>query len=63
MKIKNALFESGQYIETMNKIHQSRQLSVMDAYRINRLIKQVNELQAEYTTLKTGLLEKEKCIG
>ena len=58
MKIRNALFESGQYITTMNKIHQSRQLSVMDAYRINRLIKQVNELQTEYVTLKSGLLEK-----
>ena len=56
MKINNALFESGQYIETMSKIHQSRQLTVMDAYRINRLIKQVTELQTEYATLKSGLL-------
>ncbi len=58
MKIRNSLFESSQYNNTMTKIHQSHQLSVMDAYRINRLIKQINELQQEYTGLKQGLLEK-----
>ena len=57
MKIRNSLFESPQYLDTMNKIHGSRQLSVMDAYRINRLIKQLSELQGEYQELKKGLLE------
>ena len=39
MKIKNAIFENKQYFETIGKIHTSDQLSVMDAYRINRLVR------------------------
>ena len=30
----------------------------MDAYRVNRLIKKINELNSEYNDLKKGLLEK-----
>ena len=52
MKIKNVLFENKQYFETIGKIHQSDQLSVMDAYRINRLVKKLNELNTEYDELK-----------
>ena len=52
MKIKNAIFESKQYFETIGKIHKSDQLSVMDAYRINRLVKKLNELNTEYDELK-----------
>ena len=52
MKIKNAIFESKQYFETIGKIHKSDQLSVMDAYRINRLVKKLNELNEEYSELK-----------
>ena len=52
MKITNTLFESKQYFETIGKIHKSDQLSVMDAYRINRLVKKLNELNEEYTELK-----------
>ena len=63
MKIRNSLFESPQYVDTMNKIHGSRQLSVMDAYRINRLIKQLSELQGEYQELKKGLLETHGELG
>ena len=58
MKIRNSLFENEQYFETIGKIHSSDQLAVMDAYRINRLVKKLNELNAEYTELKKGLLEK-----
>ena len=58
MKIRNSLFENNQYFETINKIHSSDQLSVMDAYRVNRLVKKLNELNAEYTELKKGLLNK-----
>ena len=58
MKIRNTLFENKQYFETIGKIHKSDQLSVMDAYRINRLVKKLNELNAEYMELKKGLLEK-----
>ena len=52
MKIKNQIFENKQYFETIGKIHKSDQLSVMDAYRINRLVKKLNELNTEYDELK-----------
>ena len=52
MKIKNVIFENKQYFETIGKIHSSDQLSVMDAYRINRLVKKLNELNEEYSELK-----------
>ena len=52
MKIKNVIFENKQYFETIGKIHKSDQLSVMDAYRINRLVKKLNELNTEYDELK-----------
>ena len=47
MKIKNRLFENKQYFVTIGKIHTSDQLSVMNAYRINRLVKKLNEIQEE----------------
>ena len=58
MKIRNTLFESKQYFETIEKIHSSDQLSVMDAYRINRLVKKMNELNVEYSELKNKLLKQ-----
>ena len=58
MKIRNSLFENKQYFETIGKIHQSDQLSVMDAYRINRLVKKLNELNEEYSELKKKLLDQ-----
>ena len=56
MKIRNSLFENKQYFETISKIHSSDQLSVMDAYRINRLVKKLNELNTEYSELKNKLV-------
>ena len=58
MKIRNTLFENKQYFETIGKIHKSDQLSVMDAYRINRLVKKLNELNEEYSELKKKLLDQ-----
>ena len=58
MKIKNVIFENKQYFETIGKIHQSDQLSVMDAYRINRLVKKLNELNTEYVELKKKIFEQ-----
>ena len=55
MKIKYAMFENKQYFETIGKIHKSDQLSVMDAYRINRLVKKLNELNEEYIELKNKI--------
>ena len=56
MKIRNSLFENNQYFETIGKIHSSDKLSVMDAYRINRLVKKLNELNEEYMELKSKIL-------
>ena len=47
MKIRNSLFENSQYLETIVKIHKSDQLGVMDAYRINRLVKKLDEIPAK----------------
>ena len=58
MKIKNIIFENKQYFETIGKIHKSDQLSVMDAYRINRLVKKLNELNVEYDELKKKIFDQ-----
>ena len=63
MKIKNAIFENKQYFETIGKIHTSDQLSVMDAYRINRLVKKLNELQEEYSELKKKIFDQHGTPG
>ena len=63
MKIKNAIFENKQYFETIGKIHKSDQLSVMDAYRINRLVKKLNELNVEYDELKNKILTQHGTPG
>ena len=63
MKIKNAIFENKQYFETIGKIHSSDQLSVMDAYRINRLVKKLNELQEEYSELKKKIFAQHGTPG
>ena len=55
MKIKNVIFENKQYFETIGKIHESDKLSVIDAYRINRLVKKLNELNTEYDELKNKI--------
>ena len=56
MKIKNAIFENKQYFVTIEKLHTSDQLSVMDAYRINRLVKKLNELHKEFSELKIKIM-------
>ena len=63
MKIKNVIFENKQYFETIGKIHKSDQLSVMDAYRINRLVKKLNELNTEYNELKKKIFSQYGKLG
>lgn len=58
MKIKNSIFENYQYFETFGKIHYSSQLSVIDAFRLNRLTKKLTKLNEKYLKLKKELLEK-----
>ena len=63
MKIKNVIFENKQYFETIGKIHKSDKLSVMDAYRINRLVKKLSELQEEYSELKNKIFTQHGTPG
>ena len=56
MKIKNRLFDNKKYAKTIEKLHTSDQLSVMDAYRINRLVKKLNELHKEFSELKIKIM-------
>jgi len=63
MKITNVIFENKQYVKTISKIHGSDQLSVMDAYRINRLVKKLNELQEEYNELKKKIINQHGTPG
>ena len=63
MKIKNGIFENKQYFETIGKIHASDQLSIMDAYRINRLVKKLNELNEEYSELKKKIFTQHGTPG
>ena len=58
MKIKNGIFENKQYIKTIEKIHNSDQLSIMDAYRINRLVGKLSELQEEYGEIKKKIFDQ-----
>jgi hypothetical protein len=58
MKIKNTIFENKQYIKTIEKIHSSDQLSIMDAYRINRLVGKLSELQEEYGEIKKKIFDQ-----
>ena len=58
MKIKNTIFENKQYIKTIEKIHNSDQLSIMDAYRINRLVGKLSELQEEYGEIKKKIFDQ-----
>ena len=58
MKIKNAIFENKQHFETIEKIHSSDQLSVMDAYRINRLVRKLTELNEEFQELKKKITDQ-----
>ena len=63
MKIRNSLFENKQYFKTISKIYSSDQLSVMDAYRIIRLVKKLNELNEEYIELKNKILTQHGTPG
>jgi hypothetical protein len=58
MKIKNLIFEKKQYFVTIEKIHSSDQLSVMDAYRINRLVRKLTELNEEFQELKKKITDQ-----
>ena len=57
MIITNNIFENTQYLKTFTKIN-DLDLHITDAFRINRLVKKLDELSAEYTEFKKILTDK-----
>ena len=57
IKIENSVFEDKQYLKTFTKIN-DLDLHITDAYRINRLVKKLDELSTEYGELKKILTNK-----
>ena len=57
MIITNNIFENSQYLKTFQKIS-TLDLHISDAFRINRLVKKLDELSIEYAGLKKVLTDK-----
>ena len=57
IKFENSVFENKQYVSLFKKIN-DLDLHITDAFRINRLVKKLDELSAEYTGLRTTLNDK-----
>ena len=57
IKIANNIFENSQYLKTFTKIN-DLDFHITDAYRINRLVKKLDELSTEYGELKKILTNK-----
>ena len=57
IKIVNSIFENSQYLKTFQKIS-TLDLLISDAFRINRLVKKLDELSVEYAGLKKVLTDK-----
>ena len=57
MIITNNIFENTQYLKTFTKIN-DLDLHITDAFRINRLVKILDELSVEYGELKKILTDK-----
>ena len=57
IKIANNIFENSQYLKTFQKIS-TLDLHISDAFRINRLVKKLDELSVEYAGLKKVLTDK-----
>lgn len=57
IKIANNIFENSQYLKTFQKIS-TLDLHISDAFRINRLVKKLDELSIEYAGLKKVLTDK-----
>ena len=57
IRIVNNIFENSQYLKTFQKIS-TLDLHISDAFRINRLVKKLDELSIEYAGLKKVLTDK-----
>ena len=57
IKFENNVFENKQYVSLFTKIN-ALDLHITDAFRINRLVKKLDELSSEYTGLRKTLNDK-----
>ena len=57
IKFENNLFENKQYVSLFTKIN-DLDLHITNAFRINRLVKKLDELSTEYTGLRKTLNDK-----
>ena len=57
IKFENNVFENKQYVSLFTKIN-DLDLHITDAFRINRLVKKLDELSTEYTGLRKTLNDK-----
>ena len=57
IKFENNVFENKQYVSLFKKIN-DLDLHITDAFRINRLVKKLDELSTEYTGLRKTLNDK-----
>ena len=57
IKFENNVFENKQYVSLFTKIN-DLDLHITDAFRINRLVKKLDELSSEYTGLRKTLNDK-----
>ena len=57
IKFENNIFENKQYVSLFTKIN-DLDLHITDAFRINRLVKKLDELSSEYTGLRKTLNDK-----
>ena len=57
IKFEKNVFENKQYVSLFKKINYL-DLHITDAFRINRLVKKLDELSSEYTGLRKTLNDK-----
>ena len=58
LKLKNTIFENTNFFTAVNKVINHDKISIADAYRINKIIKQLKEFEKEYQEMKLQVLNK-----
>ena len=56
--LKNTVFENTNFFKALNKVISNEKISIADAYRINKIIKQFKEYEKEYQEVKVQALQK-----
>lgn len=58
LTITNSTFEDQAFFNALNKVVENDKISIADAYRINKLVKDIQEKSKEYSEMKQQALEK-----